>query len=262
VGSVWLYDLPDVIDAAGLEVSTWDGWETRSRSSGGYDGLWAICTHHTASDASPTSDMNWMWSNPANDDGPVGAIYLARSGAVTVGAAGATNCQGKGGPWSTSRGTIPVDSGNRYALAIEAANRGDGEPWPSAQTDAYVELVAALVEWYGLEYGDVMSHWEWVAPPPTTGRKIDPAGNSPWATGAASWNMDAFRATVAGAPPPPHPNEGDDEVTDEDIERIVNAVWRCQINTKSGPANTASVLGWIYNATDDDELRSTPAGLE
>ena len=121
-----------------------------------------------------------MWENCP--DGPVGALFLARDGRVTVGAAGATNCQGKGGPWDLSTGQIPKDQGNAYGIAIEAANAGTGEPWPAAQTDAYVIACRALCDAYGLAYGDVLSHWEWCEPS-CPGRKIDPAGPSPWATG-------------------------------------------------------------------------------
>src|SRR5690606_7921464 len=115
-----------------------------------------------------------------------------------LGAAGATNTQGKGGPVWTSRGVIPVDAGNRYMFSIEAGNNGVGEPWPKAQTDAYVLLCCAVLDCVNCETpgaklgaGDIFAHFEWA---PT--RKIDPAGPSPWATGAAKWNMDAFRGAV------------------------------------------------------------------
>lgn len=202
MGAHWLHDLPDVIGAGGLNYDLYDGWEHRARSSGGYDQVWAVFVHHTASNTTPASDMNWMWSNPNNADGPVGALYLARDGLVTIGAAGATNCQGKGGPWAMSNGTIPLDKGNAYGIAIEAGNDGQGEPWPAAQQEAYLALVDALCNGYGLDVRrDVLGHFEWVQPS-CPGRKVDPAGPSAWATGASSWDMDRFRADAAGAPPP------------------------------------------------------------
>jgi len=214
MGGIWLYDLPDVLEAAGLAVDVWDGWENRSRSSGGYDAVLAVFAHHTASNTSPLSDMTYMWEN--SPDNPVGALYLARDGRITVGAAGATNCQGKGGPWSMSTGTIPKDQGNAYGPSIEAANAGTGEPWPAAQTDAYVTACRALCAAYGLDPArDVLSHWEWCEPS-CPGRKIDPAGPSPYATGGARWNMDAFRADViAGAP-----TEPEDEMSQEQVDAI------------------------------------------
>lgn len=258
MGAIWLRDLPDVIDAAGLEVSTYEGWETRSRSSGGYDEVWAVFCHHTASNTSAESDTHYMWAaDSSNDDTPVGALYLGRDGAVIVGAAGATNCQGKGGPWPSSHGSIPLDKGNCYGIAIEAANNGTGEPWPIAQQEAYVTLVAALCDHYGLDMArDVVAHCEWA---PT--RKIDPAGESKWATGSSSWDMDSFRTDCLNC------NIDDEEddmaLSDEDIERIAAAtakkVWQTQIDVGGHPdANIASVVGWIYSNTETIENQTKP----
>lgn len=211
MGAIWLLSLPDVLVAAGCAVDLYPGWELRSRGSGGYDELLAVQVHHTASDTSPANDFAWMWEN--SPDQPIGALHLARDGTYTVGAAGATNTSGKGGPLDTSRGTIPLDAANRYVLSIEAANNGVGEPWPWVQQEAYVRGVRALAVAYGLTFGrgDVHSHEEW------TDRKIDPAGQSMWATGSATWNMDAFRYDVAnmpdpGPPEPPTPPPGDDQM--------------------------------------------------
>jgi hypothetical protein len=211
MGSVWLGSLPDVLRNAGVPVNVYPGWETRSRSSGGYDSVLAIQVHHTASDASPASDMRYMWE--VSDTKPIGALHLARDGRWTVGAAGATNTSGKGGPLVTSRGTIPLDAANRFVISIEAANRGDGEVWPDAQLRSYVKGSAALARAYlggvVLVPGDVHAHFEW------TSRKIDPAGNSWYAQGANKWNMTQFRSDVTSAiapppqpPPDPTPTEG------------------------------------------------------
>src|SRR5215510_7210242 len=127
MGAIWLTDLADAVASSGLEYRTWPGWETRARSSGGYDQFWCLFVHHTASNTSPDNDCTYMWQNAS--DRPIGALLLDRTGRVTIGAAGATNTQGKGGPCKTSRGTIPADRGNTYGLAIEAANAGTGEPW-------------------------------------------------------------------------------------------------------------------------------------
>ena len=206
MGSVWLGSLPAVINAAGIEVDTYPGWETRSRSTGGYDTILATQVHHTGSSGlSPLNDMKYMWENSA--DKPIGAIYLHPNGKATVGAAGATNTSGRGGPLRTSRGTIPLDAANRYVISIEAANLGDGTRWPDAQIDSYVRLVAALQKAYLggvlLIPGDSHAHFEW------TTRKVDPAGQSPYAFGANKWNMTHFRDDVVAAmtpPPPPTPS--------------------------------------------------------
>ena len=188
MGAYWLRSLPDVLRAEGLVVDTYPNWENRARSTGGYDGVFAVQVHHTASQTSPANDMDYMWNG--SPDRPVGAIYLARDGRVTVGAAGATNTSGKGGPRNTIHGTIPLDSANKYVISIEAANNGVGEAWPAAQQDAYIKVCAALQRAYGLSVGDTHAHFEW------TDRKIDPAGNSRYASGGNKWNMDAFRGDV------------------------------------------------------------------
>ena len=200
MGQLWLRDLPAVL--AGLtNVSFYDGWENRSRSSGGYDALLGIAVHHTASNTSAANDCRYQWVNAR--ERPIGAIYLGRAGEIIVGAAGATNCQGIGGPRSCSKGTIGANRGNQNALAIEAANTGVGEVWPDIQQDQYVALVQRLCNAYGLQPSDVFAHREW------TSRKIDPAGQSRYANGRDSWNMDAFRDDVAGfggdGTPPPEP---------------------------------------------------------
>lgn len=196
MGAVWLWDLPNVLSAAGLNVATYPGWEARARSTGGYDKLLAVQVHHTASNTSPGNDMSYIWDG--SPDRPIGAIYLARDGRLTVGAAGATNTSGKGGPLATSGGTIPLDAANRYVVSIEAANNGVGETWSATQLDAYRRAVAAIVHAYALVPAeDIHAHFEW------TSRKIDPAGPSPYASGSASWNMDEFRNDVIRLVPNP-----------------------------------------------------------
>lgn len=204
MGAYWLHDIGAAL--AGLPVSFYGGWETRSRSSGGFDKILGIAIHHTASKTSPASDMSYMWKSCP--DRPVGNIYLARDGSITVGAAGAANTQGKGGPLSCSKGTVPKDKGNQNMIAIEAANAGTGEPWPQAQTDSYVALVRALCNHYGFDPNrDVYGHYDYCAPS-CPGRKIDPAGPSPFGAVNASgtWDIGLFRAAVLGAVPvPPDP---------------------------------------------------------
>jgi len=233
VGAIWLYDLPDVLAAAGLTVDVWPGWENRARSSGGYDAVRAVFVHHTASNAAPENDMSYMWNDNGTADQPIGAIYLARDGRLTVGAAGATNTQGKGGPWDLSTGPIPKDTGNAYGIAIEAANGGTGEPWPAAQTAAYVTACRALCNAYGLDPStDVLAHFEWCAPS-CPGRKVDPVGPSPYAAGTVSWDMAAFRRDVSASSPPPIPIPfGDDmqirllTLTDSDAQFLAETTSR------------------------------------
>lgn len=229
MGNLWLPDVDDWIragpDVPGVEV--WPGWLTRSRSSGGFADLYAITLHHDAS--SPSSDWRAvcrdLWET--NAVRPVGNAYLRRDGVWVVGAAGASNTNGKGGPLRCSRGTIPLDQGNQYAFAVEADNSGVGEVWPDVQLRSYVGGIAGVIAGlrdvgaYDAALGvarrlvlnpvgmDVHAHFEW------TDRKIDPAGPplSPAGYGNPAdsihrWKMGELRSDVAAAldspePPPP-----------------------------------------------------------
>lgn len=217
-GSPWLLELADVCRAAGLRVLEYDGWETRARSSGAIADLMGVVVHHTASDTTPQNDADYIARYA--DAAPIAQLFLDRDGVVWVIAAGAANHAGKGGPYTTSAGVIPLDSANTRTIGIEAANTGVGEPWPTVQTDAYVRLVAALCDAYGLTVRDVLLHATWAET-----RKIDPAGPSPWASGSATWNLEAFRTSVAEVD-----TEGDEPLTDDDFERI-RAIVRDELNT-------------------------------
>lgn len=256
MGAYWLLDLPDACRSAGLDVTLFDGWETRSRSSGGYDDVLGVGYHHDASSSSSddgSSDAyGWLYA----DDKPIGAMRLHRSGALVVGAAGATNTMGKGGPLTCSGGTVPLDRGNQTMIAIEAANNGVGETWPKVQVDAYVALVAALCDWYGLDpFRDVHSHAAYVAPS-CPGRKIDPAGpvdgypEIAGTSGAATWANDVFQAHVAawsgGTPTPPDPGD-DDDMTDAQMTELVNKVALAVggTNPVAGTMNLSGFKNWI-----------------
>jgi N-acetylmuramoyl-L-alanine amidase len=213
----YLTDLADICRAAGLDVVEVDGWQTRARSSGGYaDGRpWCVMWHHTASSTSPANDVSYIVTG--SPDAPLANLYLSRDPTVYVCAAGATNTNGKGGPLPVSRGTVPADSMNTYAIGIEAQNDGTGQPWPQQQIDAYFTLSDALTDGYGLAADDVASHNVW-APD----RKIDPATanavQGPWQPGSinssGTWSVGDLRGECrrrSSTTPPPTPTPpGDD----------------------------------------------------
>lgn len=216
MGARYLTEMADVLRAAGLVVIEVDGWGTRSRNSGGFDGdrPWCIMWHHTASDTAPENDVSYIvYGSP---DAPLANLYLDRDGAVWVCAAGATNTNGKGSAQLMSRGTVPADSMNTHAIGIEAANSGVGQEWPQVQIDAYFRVSNALAAAYGLTPGDCCTHHEYAKD-----RKIDPAVaiavEGPWTpeavTSSGSWSVDDIRDEAwlrsTGLPPP---TPGDDEM--------------------------------------------------
>jgi hypothetical protein len=221
--------LLEVVASTGVPTTGYSGWETRSRGSGGYDAApMAVIVHHTASPARSTPGQQFAndasYCAVGHQDAPVANMVLGPEGQVSVHAAGASNHAGDGGPWSTSRGTIPGAGANSRTIGIEASNDGQGQLWSTAQQDAYVAIVAALCSAYGFDPGrrgptssDVIAHMEWAGPnPPTPGRKCDPAGPSRWSgpSGGCNarnyWRMDEFRADVANFVPGGPPLEEDD----------------------------------------------------
>lgn len=216
MGSRYLVDLADVIRSAGLKVYEESGWETRARSSGGFDtgNPCAIIIHHTASDATRAQDVQYMCYN--SSDRPIANLLLDRAGEVTVMGAGATNTNGKGGPL----GPLPQDGANSRVIGIEAANIGTGaESWPTVQQNNYQILVNALCDAYNISRDHVYSHAEWA---PT--RKVDPAGPSRWQSSPASqpWIMQSFRDELKSSPlPPDTPNGTMEEKTSKQWMRDV-----------------------------------------
>lgn len=223
MSGIYYTDIDAVLRAAGLTVAENQynaGWQTRARSSGGFPSP-PLCVfwHHTASSTSIENDLAWQCGGC--DDAPVGNMTIDRDGIVWIVAAGASNCAGKGGPASFSRGTIPADSGNTRGWNIEVANNGVGEPWPQAQIDAYFVASNALNAHFGNQPTDVISHalgdgdgW--------TDRKIDPATadavQGPWrpssCTSSGTWRLADIRAECAaraggGYGPTPTPEDDD-----------------------------------------------------
>lgn len=185
-----LNDLADVCRRAGLQVTEVQGWQTRGR--GGDGGKYrpdlpsCVMVHHTASTTAPNNDVAYMTFN--SPVAPIANLGLDRTGRVWVMAAGPTNTNGKGGPLPG----CPINDMNRHAIGIEGMNGGTGEPWPQAQQNAYVTLVAALCDAYDIPAAQVYAHHEY-AP----GRKIDPYGPAKY--GPKMWDMNLFRSDVSKA---------------------------------------------------------------
>jgi hypothetical protein len=210
VVGIYFADVLDVLRAAGCRVAENDttaGWEYRARSSGGFPEVpLGVFWHHTASSTSPESDLEYMIN--VSDDAPIGNLLLDRSGTYWPIAAGASNCAGKGGPTTFSRGVVPVDSGNTRGWQVEACNAGTGEAWPVVQIDAFFVGSNALNAHFGNLPTDVTGHAHY------TSRKIDPATatsvEGPWEprsiNSSGTWNLSDIRSECsrrAGSSPPP-----------------------------------------------------------
>jgi hypothetical protein len=191
---------------------------------------------------------------------------------------------GKGGPLTCSRGTVPLDAGNKYMIAIEAGNNGVGEPWSTVALDAYIRMLAVLCQAYGFNASrDIFTHHSYCQPS-CPGRKVDPAGPTPskpslgGTSGNKIWSHDDVRNLVLEQlnqvpPPKPEPEPPpEDEVTQEDIDKIVaavkaeipEAVWKYKINDPTGSPQPKMVpaealFGYTRSAAANAD-RQTRAG--
>lgn len=213
MGVMLLDYVADIYRGAGLDVIevgerpgvAGTAWKRRARSTGGYDapGAQGQTVHHTGSRAEFDGwpDVNYMtFYAPAQ---PMTNTYVARPGTLYVCAAGATNTEGRGGPWHD----IPVNGANPVVWSYEIGNDGRGEPYPVVQQDAIREACAVSLLFIGQQAGwfkngpadfwRMFSHAEW-AP----NRKSDPWGPSRWSSGRRDmntiWNVRAMAADVWG----------------------------------------------------------------
>lgn len=227
MGSIWL-PLADILNDAGIVVrvtGTNAGWETRSRSSGGFDALpLGVMWHHAASARGANSEGIVNYQVRGNPDAPVGNMTLDRDGSVWPVAGGASNCSGKGGPWQMSRGMVPLDKGNTTLINVEACNDGVGEHWPSAMIDGYFALTEAMNAYCGNQPNDCTTHAAY-AP----SRKIDPATASAvqgsWKprsiNSSQTWHLDDIRDHL-GANPVPTPDDEEDDMIIYAFEEYTN----------------------------------------
>lgn len=216
--SIWLTQLANWCREVWPNVVEYQGWQNRARSSGGYaSNPLCVMWHHTASGASWDGKRDADYIATGDSSAPLSNLYIDRSGQVWVIAAGATNTNGKGGPQSFSRGTVPVDGMNSRAVGIEMGNNGVGEQWSRSQVDAAFAVTNNINAKLGNTPRDVCTHWVWA---PT--RKIDPATCNvagPWvprsSNSSGTWNLDDIRNECVNRsstkPQPPQPNPTPDE---------------------------------------------------
>lgn len=157
-----LTDLADACRKSGLPVVEVDGWRTRGH--GQFAGVNTIVCHHTATPRAAAGDypsLRIVRDGRPDLPGPLSQLGLGRSGTVYVIAAGVA--------WHAGATFFPRQD-NWHSIGIEAEHDGVS-PWNPVQHAAYVRLVAALREHYGIPLSNVQGHKE-VAEP--LGRKPDP----------------------------------------------------------------------------------------
>lgn len=218
---MYLLDLAQVCRRAGLKVVEVDGWRTRSARTR-FRGPKAIVCHHTGSSSKaagnyPTHGV--IKNGRSGLPGPLAQLGLGRDGTVYVFAAGSAN---------HNYPPHPEQFGNATAIGIEAEHPGGKTPWPKAQYDAYVTLVAALCKAYVIpaDSTGVRGHKEATTP----GRKVDP-----------NFNMSTFRDNVRKALKPKAREYIVTHTCYGHLKPIPSKKYRTPIKRKPG---------WTFTATD------------
>ncbi len=170
---IWL---PTVLRAAGLNVIEEAGWQ--GRGHGDMADVRGVLCHHTAGPLhGDTPSLPIVINGRPDLAGPLSQLFLARSGAWHVVAAGKA--------WHAGKGDVGTRwenfDGNGHFVGVEAENTGlANDPWPGAQLESYAKGVAAVLKHVGASSAWAVGHKEY-AP----SRKSDP-----------SFAMGNFRAMV------------------------------------------------------------------
>jgi N-acetyl-anhydromuramyl-L-alanine amidase AmpD len=142
---------------------------------------------------------------------------------------------------------------------MEIANGGNDDPFPAVQIDACFDASNAINAHLGNLATDVAGHVDY-APD----RKIDPNNcasvQGPWrpasnGTSANSWRLADLRAEANR-----RANQGDDDVTKDDIAAIADAVWRQMMTYR--PTNKAmtaqELLEWVAQYATNADMQTRP----
>ena len=160
----------------------------------------------------------------------MGNITLGRYGDVWPVAGGASNCSGKGGPMTFSRGVCTVDNGNCQLVNVEVNVSGvenEGGWWSQELVDIYFTLSNAINAYLGNQPDDITSHA--LGGPPILGytdRKIDPSPASyvlgPWqpssVNSSGTWSLADMRAEALRRATTIPPQE--DDMTEEQAAQL------------------------------------------
>lgn len=178
--------LPGVLRAAGLTVIESPGWQGRGRPLERVDGV--VLHGFGVHPLDPARADAVLRDGRADLPGPLAQLGLDRDGRWRVIADGRCNHNGYG-LWKNN------------SIGVEAYGR---DTWTVVQLDSWQRGTAAILRHLGYSTDRVKGHRE-----TDPDRKPDPI----------NVDLDAFRRRVAA-----HLTTGDDEVTDENIAKIVRGV--------------------------------------
>lgn len=257
----FLTDLADVLRAAGLNVVEYPGWQTRANKSGSFgEGRpWGVMWHHDAASASASNQARADYEAVNASDAPICNVHVMRDASVWVLAAGRTNTNGKGSGVQWSKGSVPNDSMNSYAVGMELSNNGVGQEYPAAQIDAAIAASNAINTAYGNLPTDVATHFQWA---PT--RKIDPARagavQGPWRPRAlndsGTWSDEDLRAECRNRAAFPTPPPGGDDMALLYVE--VSDAWARFVGTGQASPLVLWQVGYTSGSRADVQRDNLP----
>lgn len=179
--SVWLTDLADILNAAGVPVieetykygeHAGQSWKQVGYNGAGLSSFDYILWHHDASPAGPSPGvLHWVMYDGFGA-APAAACWVClgcngkHAPSWHVYAAGLSNHAGTGGPWAPTNGApyVPQNAMNMHSLGIEV-DHNYGEGWGSdlklAQLDTLRLGTAAILKAYSMPAERVIRHLDW-----------------------------------------------------------------------------------------------------
>jgi len=239
--------------AEGCTVVEYKDWRTHRRpsSTGTFGPINGVMLHHTVTSGTSGS-VALCYNGHSALPGPLCHGVIDKDGTVYLVSAGRANHAGRGDDdvltqvqnesYDRAKVLAPNEAntdGNTRFYGFECINLGDGrDPWPAVQRDAMVRASAAILRAYGgpakgWTARSVIGHREWQP------GKVDPRTG----TGGVDVSPPVVRALVderlahaadwapGGASTPTKPTTPSKEppvagLSDADVERIANAVWK------------------------------------
>lgn len=221
-------------DEGVTDIVEMPGWRTNNRNhKGAFADVHATMVHHTAGEGAGLPSL--VFNGTGDLPGPLCHDYLARTGRLYLIGNGRANHAGtvarnaytavlnESSTHPAPDAAEPID-GNSVSYGLEVENNGAvGRDWPAVQYDIAVRVQAARCRFHGWSANSVWAHKE-----ATRRKPVDPR-----------ISMTKFRKDVAErlahpaswspgekTPVPPTKEPTVAALSDADVERIANAVWR------------------------------------
>ncbi|MCZ7415283.1 MULTISPECIES: peptidoglycan recognition protein family protein [unclassified Streptomyces] len=244
--------------AEGVRVVEVGDWRTHNRDHvGAWGPVHGVMIHHTVTSGTQRT-VDICRRGYSGLPGPLCHGVVAKDGTVHLVGYGRANHAGKGDDdvlaAVIAERSLPPDNeanvdGNARFYGFECENLGDGkDPWPAAQVEAIVRASAAVCRahrWGRAGDTSVIGHHEWQP------GKIDPRGPGVSMPDIRRRVVERLRHPADWSPD--DDKEEDMALSDADIEKIAERVWRrdglpVSWGTEENPAWAAYSI--LHHATE------------